>query len=156
MLLVGHFHDVGLAKPLDFQSIANALRTLMRVDRDDIPQHLRSKKRSGRRLWLGLGVGAVAIWGLASVFVGPGGYDIVQVMSGLHFAGKPVFGDGPQAAVPAGQEASWNVSVKSPEEQAQIVPGNPGGEANVGSHTMPSSATVPVDLYSKPAQKGSQ
>lgn len=127
----------------------------MRVDRDDIPQHLRSKKRSGRRLWLVLGVAAVAIWGLATVFVRPGGYDIVQVMSGLHFAGKPVFGDGPQSAAQAGQEASWDVSVKSPEEQAQngqAVPGSQGSETNAGSHSMPSNATVPVDLYSKPSQ----
>ncbi|TWC28611.1 hypothetical protein FBY03_13537 [Pseudomonas sp. SJZ079] len=128
----------------------------MRVDRDDIPQHLRSKKRSGRRLWLVLGVGAAAIWGLATVFAGPGSYDIAQLISGLHFAGKPVFGDGPQAAAQAGQEASWNVSVKSPEVQAQVVPGNQGEEANLGSHTLPSNATVPVDLYNKPAQKGSQ
>lgn len=126
----------------------------MRVDRDDAPQHLRSKTRGGR-LWLVLGVGAAAIWGLASVFVGSGGYDIAQVMSGLHFAGKPVFGDGPQAAAQAGQEASWNVSVKSPEVQAQGASGNQGEEVSAGSRTMPSNATVPVDLYNKPVQKGS-
>jgi hypothetical protein len=128
----------------------------MRVDRDDIPQHLRSKKRGGRRLWLVLGVAAVAIWGLATVLARPGGYDLGQLLNGLHFAGKPVFGDGPQAAAQAGQEASWNVSVKSPEVQTQVVPGDPAEEANVGSGTLPSNATVPVDLYNKPAQKGGQ
>lgn len=64
----------------------------MRIDRDDIPNHIRARKKTSPwRLLAILGIGSAAFWTLAMMFGKPIIIDLEQIKRGIRFADQPVF-----------------------------------------------------------------
>lgn len=70
----------------------------MKANRDDMPDYLRVKKKSGPWRFLALlGLGSAIFWVLALMFGKEIIIDINQIKSGIRFADKPVFEAEPEA-----------------------------------------------------------
>lgn len=64
----------------------------MRADQDDIPEHIRTrKKESPWRFVAILGIGSAIFWGLVTLFAKPVVIDIAQIKKGIHVSGTPWF-----------------------------------------------------------------
>lgn len=77
----------------------------MHVDRDDIPEYLRRKKRNPWRMFSLLGIGSAITCTLLVLFAQPVVIDIVQLKNALRVGGQPVFAQSQQVVIqqPPGQ-----------------------------------------------------
>lgn len=89
----------------------------MKTDKDDIPEHLRPRRKRGP--WRGLpimAVGSAIFWGLASQFGKPIVIDVAQLKQAIRFGGEPLFSQPPAPPEPPpsqalqGNDQDWNRS----------------------------------------------
>lgn len=82
----------------------------MKANRDDMPEYLRTRKKSGPwRFLLSLGIVSTIFWILAVMFGKQIVLDINQIKNGIRFADQPVFEaepQSPQAPLSAKRQAS--------------------------------------------------
>ncbi|MEQ9727949.1 hypothetical protein ABRP29_20135 [Pseudomonas sp. WHRI 8822A] len=96
----------------------------MKVDKDDVPDYLKPRKKQGpwRTLAI-LGVGSAIFCGLVAVFEKPIMIDVVQLKQSIRFGGEPIFSQ--QAAQPQqpsaealqGKDQDW---IRSSQAQQSI------------------------------------
>lgn len=68
----------------------------MRIDKDDVPDYLRPRKKQGPwRTLAMLGVGSAIFWGLVTVFAKPIVIDVAQLKQAIRFGGEPLFSQQP-------------------------------------------------------------
>lgn len=68
----------------------------MKVDKDDVPDYLKPRKKQGPwRTLAVMGVGSAIFWGLVTVFAKPIVIDVVQLKQAIRFGGEPIFSQQP-------------------------------------------------------------
>lgn len=92
----------------------------MRIDKDDMPEYLRPRKKQGQwRTLVVLGVGSAIFCVLVAVFAKPIVIDVAQLKQAIRFGGEPIFSQEhaqplqPPAEALQGNDQDWIRSIQA-------------------------------------------
>ncbi|UUD65146.1 hypothetical protein D16iCDA_05590 [Pseudomonas seleniipraecipitans] len=78
----------------------------MRIEKDDVPDYLKPRKKQGPwRTLAVMGMGSAIFWGLVTVFAKPIVIDVAQLKQAIRFGGEPIFSQQPAQSQQATAEA---------------------------------------------------
>ncbi|MHB0765139.1 hypothetical protein ACYCFC_12295 [Stutzerimonas sp. NM35] len=139
----------------------------MRIDRDDIPNHIRTRKKAGPWRFVAiLGIGSALSWTLAMMFGKPIIIDLEQIKRGIRFADQPVFHPNPQntnaqtVTKPQALQELVREDRHQPQAQAQPIPRQTSFNDNnyqpreaVNTYTPPPAQRIAYEQPDRPAKR---